>query len=1224
MTRPAPRTRSDLAAGARSAYRALRRTIPHDRWSALRRRIPPALRYGMRRLVSAKPHSEGTISVIVPCYNVERYLRSCLTSIVAQSYTDLEIIVIIDGSPDRSLDIARSFARWDRRFRIIQQANAGLGAARNTGIRAATGDFIAFVDSDDWLPPDAYRTLTNALAKSGSDFAVGNLERRRGGDSWVPAWALDVHRHDRLGVTLSEYPEILADVFSWNKLFRRPFFDRVVGGFPERIRYEDQEPTAKAYAGASSFDVLSEVTYRWFIRGDGSSITQQKSNPADLHDRLTVMRHVSDVLTAHADERVVRYWQAKAVGLDLRAYYNEVPRTDTTYWAMLREGVRYVTATMDATAWGLVDLHDRLLARMVEADARDDLCTALVTRNELGDGMQVNLETEPPTGRPPYLDRIRFKPGPGDLLLGPQDNRLQCVLTGYEADEQQITVTGLAFLSGADLTKGRLSARLLRRSDHTPLPDLPIRVERFSSATFDEIAANATTSHASDGFRLRVGVRELQDALAALASATGTTAEVYLELALDVAGRTWRNHFTRQDRRGSANRLLPGPLVEHHRIAARYRDDLGLHFRRVQATVVADKVLLTGRVLELSLRSHEGAPVDEVTVRCRSLGLAMTTTPLDAARGVFRMALPDLPPGALPLRQHTWRVGARVGGGEHDISLAQGAAEFMAGAPSVGLRASSTASGRLELLDRKRDALVTGVEVTPEADSFTVHGVASLPAGQNLLPAFVSGAEVWRPVGTKWDRLSGRFSATFETLQRDPAIGDVVAPTAGYSFRVLQDQFRTSPSLWPPVLPGTLPDPSVPFLGWHVGRRAAIRFTITSNARALWLNVQPPLPREYAGRLGQVRLQRSIPALLHSPLKEVTLFSCFGGRAPADSPLSIQRELQRVGYGGQMLWATDDGAPGPGNGVDTVLVGSPAYYEALHTSRWLVNNNNFPYYFRKHPDQYYLQTWHGTPLKRIGEDVPSASLSLSYRWLMRREAAAWDALLAQNDFAAEVFPGAFGYDGPVLTLGYPRNDQLALTTPERQRAIRTQLGIEPDSCVVLYAPTWRDNRRTNNNRYATVTYLDIGRMSRWLGAAGVLLLRGHSNTPGFSTADAYPNVRDFSRYPDIADLLEIADVLVTDYSSVMFDFTVTGRPLVFLAPDLAEYEASTRGFYLDFRAIAPGPILETTDEVISAASDLDALALRFGEAYTSFQKRFTASDDGYAARRVVDHVWSRN
>jgi CDP-glycerol glycerophosphotransferase len=1222
MTRLTTTARATLNSGMRTGYQALRRAIPHQWWSALRGSVPPALRYSVRRRWSVAPASIGTISVVVPCFDVERYLRSSLTSIVAQSYTDLEVLVVIDGSPDRSAAIARGFSRWDHRVRVIEQPNAGLGAARNTGIRAATGDFIAFVDPDDWLPPDAYFVMMQALAHSGSDFVVGNVERQRGRTAWVPVWARDVHRHDRFQLTLDDYPEILADVFSWNKVFRREFFNRAVGGFPEGIRYEDQEPTAKAYSSATSFDVLHEVTYRWFIRGDQSSITQQKSTLTDLQDRLTVMTRVSDVLTARASQRVVRYWEAKAVGLDLRAYYNEVPRTGTDYWDALRTGVRYVTGRMDESAWRLVDVQDRLMARLVEADARDDACTALVSRSDLGDGLRVDLHTDPPTGMPLYLDQISWTPGPTDLLLSPNENRIRAVLTGYEADERSIRLTGLAFLPGADLVDARMTACLRRRADHTLLPEVAVAVERFCSAPLDQLAANAAASHAQDGFRAAIDTQQLLDALEQLPNEDGEPAEVYLEVVLEVDGHTWRNHLTHHDRRGPASRLLPGPLADGHRIAARYGHDVGLRLRRVRAQVIAESVEVTGRTVRLTLRSLEGSPIERLTVRCRALGVSTTARPESRSPYVVTFRVPDLPPGAPPLRQHVWQVSATVHGREHDVALAPAAAGFMTQAVTVGLRADSSASGRLQFFDRKRDAVVLGVQVAPASDIFTVHGLARLPAREPFLAAFVSDTGTWWATDARWDPVSGSFTATFRTVQHEPGIGDVVPASTGYSFRLVSHPRAPRQSFWVPVLPGTVPDPSVPFLGWHVGARAALRFLISSNARALWLNVRPPLPRALASRHAQNRLQQTIPSLLRSPLQEAALFSCFGGRPPGDSPLAIQSELRRQGYDGRILWAARDGSTLPPEGTETVLLGSPQYYRALHTSRWLINNNNFPYYFRKHPAQYYLQTWHGTPLKRIAEDAPGQNLSLSYRALMKREPQWWDVLLAQNDFAAGIFPEAFGYDGPVLTLGYPRNDQLALTTAERRATIRRRLGIPSTAHVLLYAPTWRDNLRTASNAYAAVTFLDVDKVSRWLADEGVLLLRGHSNTPGFPGADAYPNVRDLSRYPDVGDLLEITDVLITDYSSVMFDFAVTGRPIVFLAPDLDEYASSTRGLYLDLGTIAPGPILHTTDEVISALTDPGALTLRYGSRYAAFQERFTRLDDGAAARRVVEHAWA--
>src|SRR5262249_36717456 len=141
-------------------------------------------------------------------------------------------------------------------------------------------------------------------------------------------------------------------------------------------------------------------------------------------------------------------------------------------------------------------------------------------------------------------------------------------------------------------------------------------------------------------------------------------------------------------------------------------------------------------------------------------------------------------------------------------------------------------------------------------------------------------------------------------------------------------------------------------------------------------------------------------------------------------------------------WSVSDLSTQVPDGATPLLVHSQAWMDVLHNARYLVNNSNFPFYYRKREGQTYIQTWHGTPLKRIGNDVPGANLSLTYKRLMIREAQYWDVLLAQNEFAAEVLPKAFGYDGRVLDLGYPRND--ALVGPgalDRRSRVRRDLGF---------------------------------------------------------------------------------------------------------------------------------------------------------------------------------------
>lgn len=214
-----------------------------------------------------------TISVIVPVYNVESYLRECLDSILQQSFRRFEVVAVDDGSTDGSPDILREFARKDPRLRVIQRSNGGLGAARNIGVEHARGSLLTFVDSDDVLPPGALERLAIASRSSGADIVMGAVSRFRDDEpDGVPLWVRDLHSRPRL-TTVASDPSILRNFYTWNKVYRADFWRREKLQFRERVLFEDQPLVTRALCAASAVFVLDELTYRWRIRSDGSSLT---------------------------------------------------------------------------------------------------------------------------------------------------------------------------------------------------------------------------------------------------------------------------------------------------------------------------------------------------------------------------------------------------------------------------------------------------------------------------------------------------------------------------------------------------------------------------------------------------------------------------------------------------------------------------------------------------------------------------------------------------------------------------------------------------------------------------------------------------------------------------------------------------------------------------------------------------------------------------------------
>lgn len=348
-------------------------------------------------------------------------------------------------------------------------------------------------------------------------------------------------------------------------------------------------------------------------------------------------------------------------------------------------------------------------------------------------------------------------------------------------------------------------------------------------------------------------------------------------------------------------------------------------------------------------------------------------------------------------------------------------------------------------------------------------------------------------------------------------------------------------------------------------------------------------------------------------LTDSILFESFQGKVIGDNPFAIFTEVQSRNLNSELLFTVNSKTVAP-SGSRAVKHGSIAWLKALATSRVLINNTNFPGYFRKRPGQKYIQTWHGTPLKRLGRDIVDVLPTGSYLKIMDKEASYWDYLVSPSEYCSKIFSSTFGYKGKIIETGYPRNDILTTRSMDRE-AIRQSLGItDPNKLVVLYAPTWRDTSRTATGNWKPVNFIGDD-----LGPGVTLLFRGHTNTHQAHSNKVAKEAIDVTDYKNVAELYLAADVLVTDYSSSMFDFSVTGKPMIFLAPDLENY-VSKRGFYFDFEALAPGPILRDGSKLSETLENIESLKAEYAERYLAWQQKFNRLEDGRASKRVVDQT----
>jgi CDP-glycerol glycerophosphotransferase len=347
-------------------------------------------------------------------------------------------------------------------------------------------------------------------------------------------------------------------------------------------------------------------------------------------------------------------------------------------------------------------------------------------------------------------------------------------------------------------------------------------------------------------------------------------------------------------------------------------------------------------------------------------------------------------------------------------------------------------------------------------------------------------------------------------------------------------------------------------------------------------------------------------------------YQSFEGRL-SDSPLALFRALRERLPDARHVWLVDPAHEHPEAGAQTIPWGSDECIDALEAADLIVANTHTDLDWRKRPGATYLQTWHGTPLKRIHRDVMWAPPGRHER--LSRDVEQWDLLVSPNRASTPRLRQAFAYEGEVIETGYPRNDVLLSAGRERLRArVRAQLGIADGHTAVLYAPTWRDDAVLPEGGKDFALELDVDAFEARFGADHVLLLRLHYLLTGRLEAMKHPSLRDVSWYPDVAELYLAADVLVTDYSSTMFDFAITGRPQLFFTYDLDDYGDRLRGFYFDLAPVAPGPLLATNSEVFDALADLPAVAAAHLQRYEAFREQFCHLEDGRASERVVERL----
>ncbi|WP_067489246.1 bifunctional glycosyltransferase/CDP-glycerol:glycerophosphate glycerophosphotransferase [Actinomadura hibisca] len=1158
------------------------------------------------------------ISVVVPVYNVEPYLDACLRSLAAQSLAGIEVVMVDDGSTDGSGRVAAKFAERDDRFRLIRQDNAGLGAARNAGVAEACGEYLAFVDSDDLLPPHALEYLLTALEETGSDFAAGNVQRfDAAGVRQSPmhrrAFAETVH-----ATHVTRRDELLVDRLVTNKLWRRSFWDEQGFEFPEGVLHEDILIAISAHFLASAVDVLEAPVYLWRVRPDEDrSITQNRTREGALEHRVQAVRTVARFLSDQGLTDQKRRWDQAVLADDLRLFLQVLDEGDEDYRARFLDQANTYLAECDPETVAGLKVIDRLKWHLVGRRLMPELLETLTFEKsrEMARAGVIRRGVRYYAAYPFFGDA---QPGVPDHVyrLG-EELEVRQKAESVAWDGERLVVEGsarLRWLTPRRRWQQRMMAWLVCRETGERVP---VRVATFDRAA-TPAAASAASGHDWSGYRIIVDPRRL--------AGKGTAWRVELWMLN-------RGIFRRVDLRSpsAAARRLEARQVGGVWVRPEWAAGGDLVVRTGDDAVIVTGMEPTGGTLELSCSAPARLLWGSHLRITRLPGCAPQLHPLtrgpEGAGFTTRLPLAELLPSApAPVFAEdgpeaaafgdttAWRI-ELVGadGTATPLILPAPALPVRHGADGREIVALRSATGHLELVARPVRPLADTVDHTPGG----LRIAGGLPVRAELAAGLVVKAD--GRVGEHLFPLEhhdGCFAVEFDPCRVESLAGALPLPKGTYRMYVrlvCDDGTRDAPvqAAAPPPLEEVLRD----------GRRLALS---AGPDLALRLRVLGDLPAEETGRQRQNRLTGEVyPALRDEPMLRQAVFESYFGRQYSDSPRAILEELRRRGTDLDLLWVVADGQAAPPEGLTVVRRGSRAYYEALARSAYVVTNSHLPMWFRRRKGQRVVQTWHGATLKRIGFDIEKVRFAArDYHERLRTEIGQWDRLVSPSPWCTPILKKAFGYEGDVLETGYPRNDIFHADDRDKvAEAVRERIGVPAGKKVVLYAPTWRDDRFYGRGRYRLDLRLDLERMRAELGDDHVLMVRRHPNIVDRLPGSGEGFVFDVSLYPEMQELLLISDILVTDYSSVMFDFAITGRPMLFFTYDLENYRDELRGFYFDFEKLAPGPLLRTGEQVVDAIARIDEVAAEHADAYAEFARLHCALDDGKATARVVDQVF---
>ena len=1081
---------------------------------------------------------------------------------------------------------------------IVRQFDShSQGVARHVGAEVARGKYLGFIRGGDQLTPEAVEMLVNSLERSGSDFALGraNYEPKASvgaENSAVPSGS---------SLTIEDAPQVLSESFACGRLFRRKFWREVETETPGDWALV----TVHAALRAIAFDVLADITCHRTQRGSARPFGSAEVAIDALADWADSQRRVRQEVLAGASASVASAWAAQVLDAEVGPFLDDAERADDGQWRELQETVRALAEFAGHAMRNGVRAEQRVKVWLTQHNRRTQLEEFVVRR--------LVEERSPATETRNGLVYARL-PFYRNESIGVPD---ECFALFEQETPLIASVHRLRWVDGATVKFELLAyVDLLDLSEREPAltvrlvhEDTGVQIELATSVTSEPaISRPAGQPHQNYDRGLHtVCVRG--DTL--VEQSGRSTSRWHLEVVVSVEGleRTARvvqldphTHGGLQQRTVSGRTW--GPVADSER---------GVRFEVTQPALLAGMLEVDRRALRGSFTSQSPA-VRSVSAEHASGNRVHADVRRVDDSATFEIVLPEIGFLNRDGEDRDWTLRAiGADGSTYPVAWPEGdESPRTAGPGQGGVALRANASGDAEIVETAETPLIDAIDLT---DSLVLRGhwLGSTPKVWTLR---LRHRRLTVPGSVQFES-EGHFEVTFSLRWDEWGLGEAAVPSGTYHLELIVGDET------PEIRQHVMADPELAARSPEesLGDEFRMRVRTTPRQRVV-IHLGPPLAGDEIGAFNQRLLQDFHARNDHAVEENAVYLQAYVGESATDSPLAIHQALRQDRPDLVLYWCAADSSTWVPEGAVPILMRSRRWYEVLASSRYLVNNIVFDRWFLPRPHQRVLQTFHGYPSKAMGVGLWESKLLTPRRIQLEveRTAHTWDVILTPAPEMDQYYRREFRYEGQILSLGYPRND--VLTSPDAhliRDATRNHLGVRNDQAVVLYAPTWRDDAATDHRAARMVSYLDIAAASRDLGDDFVLLVRGHRfHARGSERTQRTARVVDVTDYPEINDLILAADAAILDYSSLRFDFALTGKPMLFLVPDLESYEEEMRGFLFDYRVTAPGPLMMDTADAVRCLKDLAGVVDRHADEYSRFNATYNYLHDGAATQRVVD------